>query len=220
MNNRFKIIIITFCIFILGLVGLLAYKNSLFRLVSSDPPINKVTVISPYIEFKFNRSLSKNILVSSNSKVINSFSIKDKSIMVKLNYPMPLDNEYTLSIKNITSTEGKSLPDKIIKFKTINASNSNITKGQREVLLNNQKQYNNDMYNGLPVLLPFNGPNLGYRIDYIYDSTINGGKLTVIISAKNDQEKQNATNWIKSKGFDVNNYQIEYLSSTNNQTGQ
>ncbi|MEI7758885.1 MAG: hypothetical protein WCJ05_01765 [bacterium] len=220
MNNRIKIIVITFCIFLLALIGLLAYKNSLFRLISTDPSIKNVTVISPYIEFKFNKSLSKKISVSSNSNMISSFNIKNKSITVNLVYPMPLGKEYVLFIKNISSIDGKTLPDKTIKIKTIAASNSNITKGQRDVLLNNQSQYNNDMYNGLPVLLPFNGPNLGYRIDYNYDSNVNGGKLIIIISSNNGQEKQNAINWIKSKGFDINNYQVDYLSSANNQTGQ
>ena len=220
MNNRIKIIVIAFCIFLLSLIGLLAYKNSLFRLVSTDPSIKNVTVISPYIEFKFNKSLSTQISVSSNSNIISSFNIKNKSITVNLVYPMPLGKEYVLFIKNISSIDGKTLPDKTIKIKTIAASNGNITKGQRDVLLNNQNQYNNDMYNGLPVLLPFNGPNLGYRIDYNYDSSVNGGKLIIIISSENGQEKQNAINWIKSKGFDINNYQVDYLSSANNQTGQ
>lgn len=66
-----------------------------------------------------------------------------------------------------------------------------------------------------PILsqLPFIGPGSYYRIDY--SDTDKNGRLNLSITLDSEEYKEDALSWIKSQGFNPEDYNIQYIFSNN-----
>lgn len=129
---------------IFALLAWMVVQSFHFRVVSTSPRSNNTSNISPFITINFNRDLSnKSLSITSNPSIITTTKIEGKKLVLNLNAPSaPLDTNktYTITIKNITSTKGESLTNKIISFKPKVLDQSKIPKDQAKALLNRQAQ--------------------------------------------------------------------------------
>lgn len=209
--KRKKILILL--ILIIGFIliiwlGYTIYNATTFHIVSTNPSINNVATVSPFIDVNFNRALSNKINVTSNPNIVSSFKIINKQIDISLNIPLNENYKYTILISDIYDTSGQHLNNQKLAFTPIYISASNLPQDQGKVLLKNQANYSKSTYgNNLTQLLPFTEPNLQYQINY----ESNKGKLTFLITASNQQNQQAALDWIKAQGYNPSQLNIKYI---------
>ena len=199
------------------------YIASTFHIIKTDPSVSNVSVISPYFNVHFSKNLSKDINVKiSPSNASSSTSIYGQDIKINLISPLISSQSYKITITNIYSINGDHLGDKVYTFKPVSILKTKLSKDQTKSITDKQSAYQNASYaNGLSVILPFNGPDLNYRINYtsIIDSN-NKPVITIIISYKSEQSKTDAVAWLKTQGFNINDYKVQYLGLDSTQQGQ
>ena len=199
------------------------YIASTFHIIKTDPSVSNISVISPYFDVHFSKNLSKDIkvqIIPSNAS--SSTVISGKNIKINLISPLLSSQSYKITITNIYSLNGDHLGDKVFNFKPVSILNTKLSKEQTKVITNQQSAYKDASYaNGLSVILPFIGPDLNYRINYtsIIDSN-NKPVITIIISYKSEQSKTDAVAWLKTQGFNINDYKVQYLGLDSTQQGQ
>jgi hypothetical protein len=194
--------------------GLTVYKTLAFHIISTNPDVGKITIISPFLKIDFNKSLSKSVTITSTPSIINNYEVLGKEITASFAIPLNPKQTYTVFIHNIYDTGGKHLADQKFIFRPKNINLNNLPKDQSQVLLNNQTQYAKTIQNNkLLQLLPFTGPGFEYRVDYTVNYSPQGSEPTIKITAPTPQAQQNALAWIKSQGQNLSSIKIQYINA-------
>lgn len=117
------------------------YLASHFRVSGTDPKMNHVAAVSPYIKIKFNRELSsKKISVTSSYSVVKSYHVEGKNLVVDLKSPMTADYKYWIKINYIADQKGDVLRDKTFNFTPKNIPFDELSEDQQQALLAVQRK--------------------------------------------------------------------------------
>lgn len=118
-------------------------QNTYFRMSGTDPKLNNITTVTPYIHAKFNRVLSgDNLKISDPDKILENYGLNDKTLELNLNIEkMRKDHKYTVVIESIKSKEGDIITNKKLTFTVKNGNLGSLTQEQQTATLNRQDRF-------------------------------------------------------------------------------
>ncbi|MFO0862146.1 MAG: Ig-like domain-containing protein [Candidatus Saccharibacteria bacterium] len=189
-----KIIIIILLVIIVAFITGFIYftvnnnRDQSFSLIKTKPNnYSKEVNVNSEITFEFSEPLSKNESKNTVEVIPNSFLIKtinDKVLTLKPNITLKENTQYTIKISNIESINNEKLSPITLIF-TTGTDNSDRTR----------------FIKSLPIQAE------GFYIEY--DDLTN---IFIVTIQKNpyDKYKQNAIDYLNSKGINTNTEQIQY----------
>lgn len=208
---------------------LLALMTSLqFKMTSTDPSIGQVSVLAPYIDINFNKSLrAGDVKVTSpRSDIISTHSINDKTIRVEFKpQSLKLNQTYNLLIEDITSVNNKKIDKLALTFKARDIAFEQLSPGQKAFILTRQDAPNKFRDDPVFQHLPYG--TLNYSLTAVIEDQgsdsdaeprviIQAKLLLSAADAKSDREgsiaryKEEVVQYLKSVGIDPAAYVIDY----------
>lgn len=133
------LIILGLGLFLVVWLGFSIYQNSHFRLTGTMPSLNAVPAELPEIVFNYNWLLGdQGLAVSSSPAIIESKSVSDKKLIVKL-LPLTANQDYSITIVNIQSKNGQKITNHTYHFKSKNIALKNLPVEVQKKILDAQK---------------------------------------------------------------------------------
>lgn len=222
LNKYNKLIVIAFISFIILIIIFILYRTLIFQVINVQPTNNyKASSGSFEVTITFNKDIN-NIDTSKQISYNNKISIiskteKNKLILYVSNILQ--GNKYNIKITNITSLDGEIIPVYNYNFISAYIPFSNLSDKERQQQINNTDK--NMISYPIEKILPKFSDH--YVIQYqVYDKPLNNGKyislkITLLLEAQlyNDRllaskYKSEALDFIKSNGFNPNDYIIEW----------
>ena len=208
LSTRIKILILIVLIFLIGLIMLSIFQSRKFQVVSTNPSISQLYIISPSLEIDFNQNI-KSVNISSNTLAILSYGINKNKLLINFRLPLNSKQKYTISLSRVTSSSNQSLYNISYSFTPIFKVN-NLPASQSQRLLEGQAQYNKiNNNNQLIQMLPFTSPNGLFEVSY----TNFNNNFNLIITAQNNSYQQLAISWLESQGINASYYRIQYINN-------
>lgn len=163
-SNKYRKLIILIVLILILVGGYQIYRSTKFHVVDTNPSVNSVATLSPFIKVNFNKTiLSKGISVSSTGGATDSFGVNGKTITINLNYPLSSNKVYSITINNVRDSSGAELSNLVFSFKPSNIVFNNLPQDEQKSIVNNQDHYNSQ----------------GFNISYVNtDDLINNGMST------------------------------------------
>ncbi|CAN5183742.1 hypothetical protein BH09PAT3_BH09PAT3_5060 [soil metagenome] len=156
----FRTSVILIGIFIVALLGFMIYQAVVFHVIRTDPKMSRVSNVAPYIKVYFNKDLDDGSLKFSDSAgIVTSTEIDGKVLTFNFKDNLTIDQDYTLTITNITSSKGGSVKNKSFKFTPKNIPSSGLSKQQQKDLIGGQDE---DIYD----VSHINYPGFDDLLDY------------------------------------------------------
>jgi len=224
-NNIFKKRLLALAVLIVVLlVGYAVYgviKDSTFRVINTNPPVSDVASVAPFFNIQFNRNLKVNGLkVTANPNIITSYRVSGSFIYIDLQVPLNTNTKYTISVSGIVDSEDQKLANQLFSFTPQYVPPQDLSSAQRQALLKQQVNYNQQHNNPILEYLPHTTPD--FTLNYTYTKVNNKQQLVLIaqlfipqaqannITATANQEEQEVISYIQSLNLNPNNYQIQY----------
>jgi hypothetical protein len=135
------IAIIVIIVLVVGLITVRVHQLSQFRITTSNPSLNNVATISPFLKLTFNRQLTNNgFSISSSPSIITGHTISGNQLDLTLNSPSsPLNDNKTYTITlSIAATDGERITNKQITFTPKYVPSQDIPKDQGAAILQHQ----------------------------------------------------------------------------------
>jgi len=201
----------------------IVYKQTQFRIVSTDPAINQMTIWTPYFKLDLSKEISTNsVSVSTNPNIIYKNDIKTtgKTVTIYLSVPLDSSKTYTVSVNGITSANGQKIFNRQFSFKPRQVSRDSLPDEQKETLIQRNEQ--SSVYSD-PLLkyLPYR--SVDFALAGSFGATTNNqpqlsiqAQLLLHLAQSNDKDaavatdKQEVIDYIKSLGLDPSKYNIQY----------
>jgi len=122
-----------------------AVRNSRgFHVSSTNPKMSDVSSLSPYIVFAFNRDVSpKGVSVTSSpTNFISGTKVNGKNLQVNFKFHgMSPNKKYSITIKSISSTDGKKIVDKTFSFTAQEIGYDDLDPAAQQAIVNNQDHF-------------------------------------------------------------------------------
>ncbi len=222
-NMNIKRVGLLVLLLLLGWGVFIFYENLHFRIISTSPGPNQMSIWTPIFKIELNKPVSNSgtsITVSPDIIYNHKVTVSGKTVTVYLNVPLDSTKTYTIDIHNITSTSGQKITDKHFTFNPIQNDRGNLPDDQREELIRRNQQ--SDIYSD-PILanLPYrnvdfslvssfgtsnnNQPSLNLQAQLLIHAAQSGDKAAAVASGK-----QEVVDYITSLGLDPNKYKIRY----------
>jgi len=186
MNSQKKLKIIISSVFILLVITIISwliyYNFFLFAVVSTRPNQNGVSTQAPIIVLKTNRTLVDQPVTfdDSGSGIVSSVNVNGKDIVINLYQNLEVNTDYSITIKNIESDDGRIIESYTYSFTPVNDP-SLLNDEDRKIILDRQEQNKpNLMSDPVYIATPFQSDS------YIVKSSLNAtpdGKGSVSIIA-------------------------------------
>ena len=213
MPTKIKYIVLAAIVFLFILIVIIVRNSLAFKLVNTNPSSNSVATVSPFFDINFNKDLSSKALVISSPQSISSYKVAGKSIDIALNIPLTPNKKYLIKVSDIYSKSGQYIKPQYFYFTPKNIEGNSLPADQTQALINKEKQYDQQVEgNSLLQLLPFNGPNFEYRVNYTINYSSNTDTVVIEITGPTLQSQQDALAWIKSQGYNTAKLDINYIS--------
>ena len=226
MNNAKRkpilFILITVLLLIVAYETIQVFK---FHIVSTDPKLSGVSDLATYMDIDFNKTLTGSGSITSQPDLIQSYSIKGKTI--HLDFKAKGNNKkYTVTLTNIQAVSGDSL-SRVLSFKIKDIPFDKLSEAQQQGVVNSQDPYDPSLPTSDPLVQHLPYGDLDYKIDYLVDTKNNRPALEVQISVilagadyklsrpalekVINERKQEALDYIKSLGLNPAKYDIQYI---------
>lgn len=189
-----------------------------FRIFTTNPALNKVTTLAPFIKVHLTEPTTKDNVSIASQPVVKSYEVSGKVITIYLN-DLEKGERYTITIDSIRSDQGHVLTKKKLKFTAKESNWETLPEDQKEAVLKFQDE--NPAYLDDPILayLPHQTPN------YVLSAVIDKSELRLAIkitpsfadtldSGAIDPEaferyKKEALDYIQSLKLDPLSYKID-----------
>lgn len=202
-----------FVILLLLVVGLVIYNTQVFRLVGTDPAMNRFSSSALFIKISFNKPLLANkLMVTGSDNSVDSYSVNGSVISVLLNSPLETGKQYQLNVVGISDTQGQKLADQVFVFTPQNLPESSLSAAQKGALDKVQSDYHALVNDPVLKLLPFYGGGNEFMVSYTVQYVHQKPKPTVVITAPTQAGQDDGLAWLKLIGADATKYQIQYLT--------
>jgi hypothetical protein len=203
------------------------YKDSQFRLLSTNPAVNNLAAVAPSIMLNYNKPLAiTSVVVTSKQHIISSYQVSSKSIIINFNSALNLNTSYAIYIQSVKDTAGEAISNQSIMFIPKDISAQQLTKMQQEALLKKQVNATQTENNGDPILkyLPYSTLDYSLTTSYITSAT-SATQLVINAQLVIDQadmdtaqdtdaavasKKAEVIQHIQSLGLNPSNYDIQY----------
>lgn len=221
-------IIISIALLVVALVGYLVYVNFFtFSVKSTSPSSNRVSAKAPVLRIVTNRTISDKEITFDDGKtgIVASIERNEGTVIVNLYQKLIVDKKYTITLKNITSTDGYTISSYAYTF-TPKDNDGYLSTEDNAIILNRQNQKGAILSDPVLNATPITGET--FVIKSSLDATPNG---TGIVSIKvyiyltredmSDYEgsvakyKTQVVNELaKIKGYSADKYKITYTIQT------
>jgi len=189
-----------------------------FRIFTTNPALNNVTTLAPFIKVHLNEPTTKDNVSIAAQPVVKSYEVSGKVITIYLN-ALDKGKRYTIVIDSIRSDQGHTLTKKKLSFTAKEGNWEKLPDDQKEAVLKIQDE--KPAYSSDPILayLPHQTPN------YILSALIDGAKLQLTIKVTPsfadtlddgtidpeayDRYRKEALDYIRSLKLDPANYKID-----------
>jgi hypothetical protein len=211
-RKRLRMLVAVVIVLIGGLIIYEIVRSFQLHIVSTDPALSDVATVSPFLKVNFNNPLSSsNLSVSSQSGIIQSYSVANKTLTINFVEPLALQQTYTITIASVADTAGKRLTNTKLSFIAKYVSSNKLSTAQTQAQLQTQSQYSQTPEaNPLAQELPYLGAGEEFRID---DSVQTNNQIVITITAPNPQAQQDALTWITSQGYNPAKLDIKYVTA-------
>lgn len=225
MSGKYRKLALVLLVFLAVVWGLFYVLEVLpFHIVSTNPKLNNVTVISPFLEVNFNDRLSKDGLsvAASNKAIISSYTVKGKVLTINLQN-LHIKSSYKITIRSIKSVYGKQLSNQTLSFATKIANFQQLPADQQKALINSQDNYPKNPLDSDPIIahLPYSTLDFSMTAQIttqpkvvlntkIYLSAADSESGDAARQAAISQYEQEAVSYIQSLGLNPANYIINY----------
>lgn len=132
---------------ILVVLSLLAKSNSNnaansgpFQLVSTNPKLNAVTPVTPFIKVTFNKNLAAGPTFQAPAGLIKSTSVSGSTLTINLFTPLKTNTFYQLVISTVHDTAGDELTNQNLDFKTQPLPTSPLPSDQTQAITQQQAE--------------------------------------------------------------------------------
>ncbi len=215
-KKQLRVLLVLVLLLVVVVVGFSVYRSVTFRLVGTDPDTTAVGTISPFFKIKFNKPLSKDIVVSfSPQDLPATYEIKDSVVTVLFSQPLEQNQPYEIHLANISDIKHRHLPDKSFGFEADVIDAASLSPDQKQVLETDQRQYNDAVQNDkLVKLLPFAGGGNEFQVSYTVNYVNRKAQLIIVITSATPQGQADGLNWIRQVGFNPADYKISYITKT------
>ena len=130
---------------VIALVGLVAwlviFRFATFSILSVTPSANKVSNLAPTIKILTNQTISDKPIEfdDGGTGIVASVKGSDRSVVINLYQNMVANKKYTITLKNITSVNGRVIPSYNYVFMPVSDS-SLLTDEDTKVILERQDE--------------------------------------------------------------------------------
>jgi hypothetical protein len=191
---------------------------------STNPPTSSVSSVAPFFRINFTQPLSNDnlSLTVSDPSIIRRQVISNKTLILTLNQ-LQIDKLYTVTINSITSKSGKTLTNQSFRFTTKNIPYNQLPKDQQQGIINTQSYSTNGQNDPILKYLPASSLHYTISAQFSNDSTTKNNLVlaTQILLSQADlgsgegntikSYEEEATDYIKSLGFDVSKYDFKFI---------
>lgn len=202
---------------------IIVWLSITFRIVSTDPALDKVSTISAYFKVTFNKKLSNNNLhvTSTPSGFVGTAYITNQSIIIPFKTILQSGKHYSITIISVESTSGKQLTNKVFNFTPTYIPSSQLSKEQQQAILKNELGGGYNSSDPILSHLPYNTTSFNLTQDTTKpQGSSTGVPLFAVIKlagadmgnpdAAIAQYKQQIADYISSLGLNPANYPITY----------
>jgi hypothetical protein len=138
-RRRMKQIIAAVIVLVVVYVVYTLFHSLQFHVVSTDPSTGSFAAVAPYMDINFNEPLKKDgISVSASSGIVTSSAVVGKTLRLTLNEPLQAGQQYTITIKSISSTKGSQITNKTFAFTAKDISFQKLSDAQQKATLAKQ----------------------------------------------------------------------------------
>lgn len=124
-------------VFVLIFAATMVYRNLQFHVVNTNPAIDNVAAISPYIAFNFNQTIvASSVSVSSNPDIIQSHAVNQKSLMLNIK-TLQVGKQYTITL-SVASTKNEHIKHKTFHFTAKDITYQNLSRAQQQAIMQEQ----------------------------------------------------------------------------------
>ncbi len=135
--KQLRLMAVILFVVLLALGGFKLYQLSQFRVISTNPDVSDVAALTPFFNIKFNRQLSdQGLSVSADNSIINSYKVNGDTINIDLNNSMNVGQEYTITIQNVSDTDGATISNKNFTFSPKDIPIDQLPDDQQQALKN------------------------------------------------------------------------------------
>jgi len=220
---KYKGLLILALLLLVGWGAWLLYQSMHFRIVGTDPATNKVSVIAPYLKIHFNRELTESGLnVSAEPNIIESYKVSGKTIDILLTQNLEADKEYTVTIASVTSTNGETLTNQVLRFTAKDIPFEDLPEEQQKAVVNAQSRFTEVQSDPILEHIPYG--TLNFRLSPLFENDKDGNQILILeadilLSAADvridkaaavNQYKAELRAYIRSLDLDPAKYQIRY----------
>lgn len=203
-----------------GLVGYLLYNQLSFFIVSTFPKDNASTSASQVIQFKFNKDLDSASAqgFTLSPQVGGKITVSGRILAFTPDDPLKLNTDYMATLKSPRSSSGAVTKDVVIHFNTTYIPDSQLDPLSQR----NAKSRTDKIEDSNPLLQSLPQENLDYKISYSVNSDQSVTYTITLYATQNrpdqfdrymaqlKQYKQEALDFIRSKGEDPTKLTIQY----------
>ena len=129
-------------------------KQSGFNVDTTNPKLNNIATISPYLQINFTRDLSsKNFKYTSSNDLIKSYTIKGKTVQLNFNGgKFKAGQKYSVTIQSISSKAGETITNHKLEFTTTERTFESLSAEEQKAAIAAQ-----DTFDYSPESITFNG---------------------------------------------------------------
>jgi len=209
-------------VFFFGLMALGTVKIQTFRMTSTTPRLTSINNYTPSIQVNFNKPIDGKGISIGPDNVVATTKVSGTALTIYLQ-TLSANHTYTITIKSIRSTSGKVLTNIPLTFKVAYvASSDNLSDAEKQAISNKQDQKPASLADPILNYLPYS--TLTFMLTAVQTGSTQGQSALVIEAqilippnTPADQEaidipkfKQQAIDYLKSKGIDPTKYNIDY----------
>lgn len=141
-TKRFKQLLAIVLVIVAVFIGYKIFVMTQFRVTSTDPATGSVSTISPYFRVYFSRNLSsKGLVINDPSHIDSGYTVNKNYVTIGFKGSLSQGQNYTLIIKRIEDSAGKTLTNLRFTFTPQNIGYGGLSKGQQKAVLKGQSQY-------------------------------------------------------------------------------
>lgn len=133
--------IILFVVVVALLGVLMIWRSSTFHIVSTAPSIHNVSTVSPYLQIQFSQPLSTDHLkIRTSSSFTRSPEVSGKTLTIPFVVPLASGQNYSITLVSVRSVKGKTIVNKVFRFKPTYIPSSQLPANQQQALLKNESR--------------------------------------------------------------------------------
>lgn len=220
------ILVIVVILLMISYAGFLVYRNYFtFYLTGTSPRTGSISYLTPYIDISFSQDINTDFNdfgIISEDSIVTTTSTNKRTLRVFLTN-LSMNNEYSITIPFIESSEGDRLTDITLEFKAKDISFERLSKEHQQYILKKQDELPNTHTD--PILKHLPHSTLEYELSPLVTQNDNREPILVLEArllltsadvkidpqAATEQYKKSVVEYIKSLQLEPSNYTIRYI---------